>query len=307
MNQAISPTPVLRPAGLSDVEKAVDLVMESANQRAKLSLFMPSSRESIQRELEQASTAGSLFVADAGDKFVGCLSAFLDTNRANADCSLVLITDPGFDVNAGQGLLELFTRAYPAYSATFFIPAENTHVSSLVGKNELVTTHRELLMSINRQKCQFSRLNMLDPVPKSLLDGVAELHDRIFPNEYISGEDIKRNPMGDRTIFSITDEDTAIAYGVLRDKSDMRRTAEVVAVDQDYRGKGYGRTILESMLAYGFRDPDISTIDLIVEEDNVVAVSLYTSVGFNIESENISYVLPPRMNTVLPVNDEEGN
>lgn len=307
MDQVLLPNIVVRPATPIDLEQAGQLMADSARQRETTSLFMPSSRDRIEHELEQAITAGSLFLAFMGDRLVGSLSTFLDSTRLNADCSLALAVDQSAAVQTGRELLDLFFRTWPAYAATFFVPVENMLVAAIVGEAEPVSMQRELLMSIDRDRFGVSVANLLDPAPDALLDGVAGLHDRIFPHEYISGADIRSNLNGDRSVFAYAPEDHVVAYGVLRDKSDSRKTAEVVAVDPVHRGKGHGRTLLESMLAFGFGSADVRTIDLIVEADNTAAVSLYTSIGFETESENISYVLPPRGTMDLSEIAEEGN
>lgn len=293
MIQTSRPTIVSRAAQLPDIEKIVDLVLYTAKQRTSSSLFMPTTHKAIKKEIEQAITSGSLFVSTASDDPLGCLSSFLDTNRNTADSTLCLPDEPALATIVGKGLLDLFLETHPAYSATFFVPAENTLVGKVVGAYGFVTNNRELLLSIDRNKFVPSGIDVLAPASAAAVNSVVDLHDRIFPNEYISGANIRDNPASDRTVFAVNGDDEAVAYGVLRDKSVTRKTVEVIAVAPEHRRKGLARRILESMLVHAYQDPEVMTIDLIVDAENSAALHLYRAVGFTTESENISYVIPP--------------
>lgn len=72
---------------------------------------------------------------------------------------------------------------------------------------------------------------------------------------------------------------------------DRSATAEIVAVKEGYRGKGYGRAILSYLIDKAFTFFEADKIDLIVEEDNEKAISLYLDLGFVIVTENKCYIV----------------
>lgn len=119
-----------------------------------------------------------------------------------------------------------------------------------------------------------------------------QLHDFIFPGVYISGKDIIEDIINKNIfVFSIIEEGRLIAYSVLRlYESSKTAIAEIIGVDEEYRGKGYGKSILNYLIEYSFSNNDIEKIELIVDEDNEAAISLYKSLGFVIDAENCCYI-----------------
>jgi mycothiol synthase len=67
----------------------------------------------------------------------------------------------------------------------------------------------------------------------------------------------------------------------------------VVGIDPDTQGKGLGRRLTEAGLDR-MRQNDIPSAHLYVEADNVAAVRLYRSLGFENDSVDIQYRAPAR-------------
>jgi len=57
-----------------------------------------------------------------------------------------------------------------------------------------------------------------------------------------------------------------------------------VFVKPEFRGKGYGKQLVEGIIA--FLKPKKKEIYLYVDPDNTIAISLYKSVGFHIVKKN---------------------
>ncbi len=55
--------------------------------------------------------------------------------------------------------------------------------------------------------------------------------------------------------------------------------------EDEYRGKGYGKIALLWLIDYAFKKLSLHKINLGVIENNIFAVKLYKSVGFEIEGK----------------------
>lgn len=64
---------------------------------------------------------------------------------------------------------------------------------------------------------------------------------------------------------------------------------EVIAVDENFRSKGYGKALLNALIKESFSHSGIDEIDLVVENVNQTALGLYYSFGFELKVENCFY------------------
>lgn len=65
-----------------------------------------------------------------------------------------------------------------------------------------------------------------------------------------------------------------------------------LAIHPDYRGKGHGKKLIETMLNYA-RSLNIERVTLEVRKSNEIALKAYTSLGFNIEGKRSRYYTNP--------------
>jgi len=88
------------------------------------------------------------------------------------------------------------------------------------------------------------------------------------------------------------DKDSPVGYFWVRmehDKQGKRRgRVSMLGVDPDYRGKGIGRELLLAGLAY-LRSRRLRVAQLTVDSENMVAESLYRSVGFRKTDSSVWY------------------
>ncbi|NLY21638.1 MAG: GNAT family N-acetyltransferase [Tissierellia bacterium] len=126
---------------------------------------------------------------------------------------------------------------------------------------------------------------------KEHYEDLIRIHDQIFPEIYISGREIVEKIGVNRDVFVLSEETELDAYCVLRywENSD-NITVEILGVDEEKRGKGYGRKLLSNVLDYIFSER-FKSANLIVDADNEKAISLYTSLGFKIQKIDLHYTL----------------
>ena len=77
------------------------------------------------------------------------------------------------------------------------------------------------------------------------------------------------------TIVGVNEEDEPIAYGHIDFEG---KNWLGICVLEPYKGKGYGKQIIEALLSYA--DKNALELHLTVDEDNLVARKLYEKVGF---------------------------
>ncbi len=128
-------------------------------------------------------------------------------------------------------------------------------------------------------------------MPEKHYQQFIELHDSIFPDIYISGKDIINDIGNHHFVYAMIGNEQLLAYCVLKLNSGERCTAEIVAVREGFRYKGYGRAVLTHMVTKAFENYGKESVDLIVEGDNENAIRLYLNLGFAVESENCCYTV----------------
>jgi len=65
-----------------------------------------------------------------------------------------------------------------------------------------------------------------------------------------------------------------------------------VVVRPDYRGQGLSRQLMEHIITYACNKLELVAIDLHVWEDNIPAIRLYESLGFQLQHRELYFRLP---------------
>lgn len=86
----------------------------------------------------------------------------------------------------------------------------------------------------------------------------------------------KENPF--KSVFLLKNEDAILGY-LMYAKMYERIEIEQFEVQEEERGKGYGRKLLESLFKYALEN-GVENITLEVKQDNQTAISLYHKFGF---------------------------
>jgi len=88
-----------------------------------------------------------------------------------------------------------------------------------------------------------------------------------------------------KKFFTICDNKKPIGmFGLYNIDKTLNSSDLFIAIgDYEYRGKGIGKIAMKWLIDYGFKKLKLHKIKLGVAEDNLSAVNLYKSVGFEIE------------------------
>lgn len=117
------------------------------------------------------------------------------------------------------------------------------------------------------------------------------LHDNTFPNTYYSGWEIIDRMDEMRRVFILKDSECLTGY-VYAEVDPMygEGSIEFIAVNQGYRGKGYGKSLLDAAVRWIFTFDTIADLRLCVDANSKVAIGLYQSIGFSVKHELYSFV-----------------
>lgn len=84
-----------------------------------------------------------------------------------------------------------------------------------------------------------------------------------------------------RTLFKITDEKgSTIGHAQIFLKEKTFLLGRILIWDENNRGKGYGKKVMQELLKYGFSHFDQETAELNVYDWNTGAIECYRKVGF---------------------------
>ncbi|OHE41819.1 MAG: hypothetical protein A2Y16_05870 [Tenericutes bacterium GWF2_57_13] len=263
--------------------------------RAHAQTFCSSRPAAIEAELREAIDLGLAFVCFENDRISGFATACLGHPAGNAD--IVLLISPTLDryVEIASSLFARLRETLPpTIRFTFFFPKENIRCAAFLDSIGALRRVNEYQLAIRREG--FVPIDIKGVAPLHLEDGPAfvRLYHEIFPDIYLSAEEILKDIEGNHRVFVARDESGLIALSVLRLNGTGSATAEVIGVRADRRGRGQGRTVLAYLLMQAFSIYGAERVDLIVDLDNDAAIRLYTDLGFSVEREHVSYCLEGR-------------
>ena len=288
---------MIRECTNNDLDKMVELAFKMNNQKEHHSAFCSLTKESIYAEFDSSITSEKYMNVGnfRGSQLTGLLTCYFDREKKNADCVGPFIDSTREDyITLAKQLLE-FIKAHVdmEMNYTFFFSKENIECSGFLesinaerktNEYELILTKESFIPYLNKVK-----IGNLD---RTYYNQFIQLHDFIFPGVYVSGKDVIEDINKNRFVFSIVEDDKLKAYSILKiHKNSKSATAEIISVDEKYRGKGYGKAILNHLIEFTFQNHNVEEIELIVDGDNEIAISLYLSLGFTIKAENCCYVV----------------
>lgn len=123
-------------------------------------------------------------------------------------------------------------------------------------------------------------------------DEFVKLHGTNFPNTYLSAQDIMQQLDADHRLFMLTEQGQLVGYVYVEGEPEFKEgSIEYIAVSENFRGKGYGRALLDQALHYLFHIVQLEDISLCVDQRNEGAIQLYQRAGFDAVHKLAAYVL----------------
>ena len=131
------------------------------------------------------------------------------------------------------------------------------------------------------------------------LDGVAELEKLCFAQPWSKNSLELLTKEGIGVGMTCSCDGTICAYGGMIVAVDEGQITNI-ATHPDYRRRGYGRAIVESLKKYA-KNNGLNSISLEVRESNRAAIELYTKLGFKVEGKRKDFYTKPVENGLVMV------
>ena len=282
-----------RHATEEDLDVFVDFAYRINRQLERSSSFCSKSEHSIRIDLLGSTEHQGLAGAWKSGMLIGIISTYMDELKHNIDCFILIDSNLCNYEETAKLLLDYVRKGIDQqFHFTFFFSKENVECSTfLKSLNAFQKPNEYGLLLIKENKSHGVKSDSIQLLPALYHQKFIELHDEIFPDVYISGKEIIDSLGKNRHVFAWIEDDQIKAYSVLFLRGNLRATAEIIAVHQDFRGKGLGKKILNHLIHAAFYDFGLEAVDLIVDSDNLNALKLYLDIGFAIEFENHCYIL----------------
>lgn len=122
---------------------------------------------------------------------------------------------------------------------------------------------------------------MIRPAHAKDLDDLVLLENSAFDSDRLSREDLRRQLRNARAVLLVHAEQDRLRGYVLLKLQPRRRRAHMlsIATHPEHRRRGLGRTLLAAA-EQAVRDVGIAEMQLETREDNIAALNLYQSLGY---------------------------
>lgn len=281
---------MIRKCGQTDLKQLLELAYKKNNEEEHNSAFCYKQYDSIQKEFSEFLDSEDNFILGdfKEDKLNGLITFYVDKEMHRVDCIGPFIEEDYIVV--GQELLEYAKKFLDSsYKFEFYFNVKNVECLELMKNIGAEDNGNEKILNLKKEDYILNEtlpeVKILSP---NYYDKLIALHDSIFPGVYLSGKGVIKSIGKDRKVIVIVEKKEIVAYGVFKFSSNSA-TAEFVAVNEKFRGKGYGKAILNGLALEAFVKNDYESIDLVVDNVNDTALKLYYGFGFKLKVENYYY------------------
>ena len=195
-----------------------------------------------------------------------------------------------------QQLIRTLQKAAPQYQLTFFHPCANTFMRQVLMQMNAKMKGRcygmELALDteklVGTPKYPYEFYSKQDNDMEDVAVQIANLHNRIFQGAYYNGTTLVEQVDGCNWLVYCMDQGRVTAYASFN--AEEGGYLDFLATVPEDRNKGYARTLLyavnEKLEAYGCQ-----SVCLTVDEEDIEAIQLYRTSGYQETSYSQSYVL----------------
>ncbi|SFB05331.1 Acetyltransferase (GNAT) family protein [Lentibacillus halodurans] len=219
------------------------------------------------------------------DRLVGLIGMDAEDDRAEIWGPFV---DPGYDSEVAFAIWERILKDIPSTVKHFslFPNVDNDLVKSFAERLHFKQKADQVILTISKDRWGDLPNADLNELSRAEIAVFKNLHDRVFPGTYYSGQEIIKRISHRQRVFVVHDNGRLAGYAYLEaDPNYGEGSIEFIAVDEPFRSRGYGKQLLAAAVKWLFSFKSINDIQLCVSADNQGALGLYQSVGFSAEHE----------------------
>lgn len=234
----------------------------------------------------------AFFIATEGNKIVGACGFDADIERGRAEVWGPFI-DHVNSMEIAKMLWETMIVEIPDPIQTIYLFPErrNETVIKLANTLSFDFVSKETILTCTNQSFRGIGNDNVITLSSEHYSFLVELHDQIFPDTYLSGEEMVKEISEQSIAFGVVDKDSNL-LGYLYAEAEPEfgeGSIEFFGVNPASRNKGVGSSLLAKGVEWLFTFPSIEKVSLCVESDNTSAIRLYRSIGFEIEHQLTFY------------------
>ncbi|MBM7587779.1 ribosomal protein S18 acetylase RimI-like enzyme [Bacillus pakistanensis] len=164
----------------------------------------------------------------------------------------------------------------------FFVNHQNERVSGFIKSLRARKKGEHKTFKINARQFSGASSEEIEELPTALNQAFIQLHNKVFPETYYTGEDILgRINQYNKVLALKGSHKELIGYVYVEIQPDQNEASlEYVAVTSSKRKFGYGTKLITAALETIFAYPSIKEVSICVNTDLSGAIRLYKRAGF---------------------------
>ncbi|MBU5439620.1 GNAT family N-acetyltransferase [Tissierella sp. MSJ-40] len=278
-----------------DIKKISNFIAELNRKEENHIAYCGNDSEEIENSLIEDVTDitfdRSFLIATEKDEIIGVLGFDADIERNTAEIWGPFIKEGKWNIvtEIWNRMLKLLPKEIKLIS--MFINNENINCLELANTLGFSKISEEIILEFERSNIKNLGERPLIELTNDDYEFMKELHDKVFPNTYYSGNEIIERLNMDRKVFICKENNKLAGYIYVEAEPEFGEgNIEFFAVNESYRGKGIGSKLLTMGLKWLFSFNSIDSITLCVNLKNEKAINLYKKVGFE-EKHQLSYFI----------------
>lgn len=227
-------------------------------------------------------------VAEHDGKIVGFAAAELDESLGRAWIYGPLVDDPEWD-GIAEHLFRDVVATMPSTTANLELSGDvaNVRLARLADRHGLTAGVVHFVLTLDSLAIELLRAQNVPSLTTEDEDTFVALHDDLFPGTYYPGRQLlTRAAEGKQIILGLVDRGELIGYASGRIDEGGDGYIDFIGVAPPRRREGHGRSLVVT-LCHALQP--VPRVSLTVSEENIGALALYDTLGFERTSSAVGY------------------
>jgi RimJ/RimL family protein N-acetyltransferase len=239
-------------------------------------------RHSLEHDFSDSGFGQSFFIAENEGRIVGAVGFDIDSDDGIAEVWGPFVSD---NLPFREVAMPLWSAAVQGLDSVrtflFFVNEENTDASAMAEQLGGVHSGQHLILRVQTGAVPGGDHPAI-PAEDRHLKAFRVLHDRAFPETYLSAEEILDLRDDNHRLLVIPEGETGVKGYVYTEADTIHGegSIEFLAVGEAHRRQGLGTKLLRAGLGELFRHAEVKEVRITVGADNLAAIGLYEAAGF---------------------------